>query len=115
MVLANYVMMLAVGTVLALLVGLASHAAHAYLAIRPDNFWEKDIPGRWPQPPYRNPDYDSEGYWEFASLRNFLYHAGGCVLFVWGLGLWFFDRQELALAETCAFLAKAGIEPLFCG
>jgi hypothetical protein len=113
MVTTNYLMMLGVGTVLGLLLGLANHAAHAYLAT-PDRWRWEDIPGRSPDPAYRGANYDSDGFWEFASLGNYLYHAGGCLLIVWGLGLWYWDRQELALAQVCGFVGQVGITPLFC-
>lgn len=107
----KYLLMLGVGTVLALLLALANHAAHAWLAT-PDR-WERDIPGRHGDP-YRGAEFDSEGFWEFASLRNYLYHAGGGLMLVWGLGLWYWDRQEQALGEVCAFVANIGITPVFC-
>ena len=45
MVTTNYLLMLGVGTVFALLLALANHAAHAYLAT-PES-WRRDIPGRF--------------------------------------------------------------------
>src|SRR5262245_7473082 len=112
MVTANYLLMLGVGSVLALLLGLANHAVHAYLAA-PDS-WRTDIPGRSPDPRYRDAEYDDAGFWEFASLRNYLIHAGGGLVFVWALGLWHWDRQDAALAQVCGVIANAGITPLFC-
>jgi hypothetical protein len=112
MVTVNYLLMLGVGTVFALLVGLASHAAHAYLAT-PDS-WRQDIPGRWADPYYRNAEYDEHGFWEFASLSNYLYHAGGGVLFIWGIGLWYWDSQAYALSQVCGMVGQAGITPVFC-
>jgi hypothetical protein len=112
MVTINYLAMLGVASVFALLLGLANHAAHAYLAM-PDS-WRTDIPGRSPDPAYRNADYDEAGFWEFASLRNYMIHAGCGLLFVWAIGLWYWDRQAFVLAQVCGFVAKAGITPVFC-
>ena len=112
MVTTNYLLMLGVGSVFALLLGLANHAAHAYLAT-PER-WRWDIPGRSPDPAYQSANSDAEGFWEFASLGNYLFHAGGGLLLVWGFGLWYWDRQDFALAQVCGFVAKAGITPLFC-
>jgi hypothetical protein len=111
MVTANYLMMLGVGTVLALLLSLANHAAHAWLAT-PDH-GDREFPG-CAGDPRPDGDYDAEGFWEFASLRNYLIHAGSSLLLVWGLGLWYWDRQQLALEEVCGFLSHAGITPVFC-
>jgi len=112
MVTTNYLLMLGVGTVFALLLALANHAAHAYLAT-PES-WRRDIPGRFGPPDYRYADLDDAGFWEFASLRNYLYHAGGGLLLVWGLGLWYWDRQAHALAQVCTFVGQIGITPVFC-
>src|SRR6476619_6392526 len=98
MVTTNYLLMLGVGTVFALLLALANHAAHAYLAT-PES-WRRDIPGRFGPPDYRYADLDDAGFWEFASLRNYLYHAGVVILYVCGLGLWYWDRAALALAQV---------------
>lgn len=111
MVTTNYLLMLGVGTVFALLLGLASHAGHAYLA-KPDR-WEREMPGRHYEP-HPNAEYDDDGFWEFASLRNYLYHAGGSLLFVWGMGLWYSERQDYALAQVCGAVANLGITPVFC-
>jgi hypothetical protein len=111
MVTANYLMMLGVGTVLARLLALASHAAHAWLAT-PDHE-NRDFPGRLGDP-RPGGDHDAEGFWEFASLRNYLIHAGSSLLLMWGLGLWYWDRQQLALVEVCRFIDRAGITPVFC-
>ena len=111
MVTLNYLTMLGVGTVLMLLLALANHAAHAWLAM-PDR-WEREIPGRYVDP-HPDGEYDSDGFWEFASLRNYLIHAGGGLILVWGLGLWYWDRQQLALAEVCGVVAHVGITPVFC-
>lgn len=111
MVTVNYLLMLGVGTVLALLLGLVSHAGHAYLA-KPDS-WEQDIPGRYIHR-YPEPDYTHDGFWEFASLRNYLSHTGGAVLLVWGLGLWYSERQEEALAQVCGTIANFALKPVFC-
>jgi hypothetical protein len=110
----NYLMMLGVGTVLALLLALAVHAAHAYLAMWPDLFWDWQLQRRSPEGRFQGADYDNMGYWEFASLRNFLLYAGSNLIFVWGPGYWFWDRQELVLANVCAAVAHVGIAPLFC-
>ena len=112
MVTTNYLLMLGVGTVFALLLALANHATHAYLAT-PES-WRRDIPGRFGPPDHRYADLDDAGFWEFASLRNYLYHAGGAILLVWGLGLWYWDRQAYALAQVCSFVGQIGIAPVFC-
>jgi hypothetical protein len=111
MVTTNYLLMLGVGTVFVLLLGLASHAAHAYLA-RPDS-WEREIPGRH-YDPTPDAEYDNDGFWEFASVRNYLYHAGGGVLILWGFGLWYSERQDEALAQVCGAIANLGLVPVFC-
>ncbi len=36
------------------------------------------------------------------------------LMLVWGLGLWYWDRQQLALAEVCGVVAHVGITPVFC-
>jgi hypothetical protein len=107
----NYLLMLGVGTVFVLLIALANHAAHAYLAM-PDR-WQQDVPGRYDNP-HPNAEYDEQGFWEFASLRNYLIHAGGGLLLLWGLGLWYWDRQDYALAQVCGFVGHIGIAPVFC-
>lgn len=111
MVTINYLLMLGIGTVFVLILALANHAAHAYLAM-PDR-WEREIPGR-NYDPHPGAEYDADGFWEFASLRNYLYHAGGGVLLVWGFGLWYWDSQELALGQVCGFVSRIGITPVFC-
>lgn len=108
----NYLMLLGVASVLALLVALAAHAAHAWLAA-PDH-WRWDVPGHSPDPPYLGAEYDEQGFWEFNSLRNFLYYASGNLLCVWGLGAWYWSQQELALANVCSTVAHVGIVPVFC-
>ena len=71
---------------------------------------------RSPEGRYNWADYDEEGYWEFASLHNYLLYAGTNLAFVWGFGLWFWycDRQAYALTQVCSFVAHAGIRPVFC-
>ena len=49
--------------------------------------------------------------WEFASLRNFLYYAGGYLLVVWGVGAWYWGDKEAALATVCRTVAHV---PVFC-
>jgi hypothetical protein len=108
----NYLMMLGVASVLALLLALAGHCAHAWLAV-PDR-WHGDVLGRSPDPPYPGAEYDEQGFWEFASLRNFLYYAGGYLLTVWGLGAWYWGEKQAALASVCRTVAHIGIVPVFC-
>ena len=59
-------------------------------------------------------EYDEQGFWEFASLRNFLYYAGGYLLVVWGLGAWHWGEKQAALATVCRTVAHSGIVPVFC-
>jgi len=112
----NYLMMLGVGSVLALLLAFATHAGHAYLAVWPDLYWNWQLRRRSPEGRYNWADYDEEGYWEFTSLHNYLLYAGTNLAFVWGFGLWFWysDRQAYALTQVCSFVAHAGIRPVFC-
>ncbi len=110
MVTVNYLMMLGVGTVLMLVLALVNHAAHAYLAM-PDS-WRTDVPGRMPE--HTDGEYDSDGFWEFASLRNYMIHAGGGLLLVWGPGLWYWSSKEQALAAVCGYIGKVGLTPMFC-
>jgi hypothetical protein len=111
----NYLLMLGVGSVFALALAFITHAGHAYLAIWPDLYWNwqlrasREAGGR-----FNWADYDDEGFWEFASLRNYLLYALTNLAAVWGVGLWFWDRKAYALGQVCAFVAHAGITPLFC-
>jgi hypothetical protein len=114
MVTFNYLLMLGVGSAFALLLAFVTHAGHAYLALWPDLYWDWQMRQRTPEGRYNWADYDDGGYWEFASLRNYLLYALSDLAIVWGFGLWFWDRQELALARVCGFVAHAGITPLFC-
>jgi hypothetical protein len=114
MVMLNYLMMLGVGTFLALLLAFATHAGHAYLALWPDLYWDWQLRSRSPEGRYNWADYDDRGYWEFASLRNYLLYALSDLAIVWGFGLRNWDRQDFALGQVCGFVAHIGLEPLFC-
>ena len=61
MLTANYLMMLGVGSVLALLLAFATHAGHAYLAVWPDLYWNWQLRRRSPEGRYNWADYDEEG------------------------------------------------------
>jgi hypothetical protein len=69
---------------------------------------------RWFEKNVVKADWDSYGWWEFASLRNFLWYVGGGALMPWlgGLMLWPY-RAEL-LVEVCRPLAQIGLVPMFC-
>ena len=69
---------------------------------------------RWFEKNVVKADWDSHGWWEFASLRNFLWYVGGGALMPWlgGLMLWPY-RAEL-LVEACRPLAQIGLVPMFC-
>ena len=111
MVTTNYLLMLGVGTVFALLLALANHAAHAYLAT-PES-WQRDIPGRFGPPDYRYAELDDAGFWEFASLRNYLYHAGGGLLScgAWASGTG--TASSLPSPRSAASSARSPSRPCF--
>lgn len=114
MVTANYLLMLGVFSALAAVLGFATHTGHSYLAIWPDLYWKWQLRARSPEGRYAWADYDEEGFWEFASMRNVLLYVGTNLAMVWGFGFWFWDRQEQALAAVCSGFRYIGTTPLFC-
>ena len=59
-------------------------------------------------------DWDSDGWWEFASARNFFWYVGCSALFPWVVGLAMWAHRAEVLAEACRPLGQIGLIPLFC-
>lgn len=102
------------------IVGLASHWAHANLQFMPekpvDGFRLRDHALN----EFLNEDYswwghyDEGGWWEFASLRNYLSHALPLVFFVIAAGIYWWDDRAAVMAKVCGSAATIGMQPLFC-
>jgi hypothetical protein len=75
------------------------------LAPREDRQFEKSV---------LKADWDSHGWWEFASLRNFLWYVGGGALTPWVLGLAAWAQRADTLAAVCGPFGQLGLVPLFC-
>jgi hypothetical protein len=69
---------------------------------------------RWFEKNVIKADWDSDGWWEFASLRNFLYYVGGGALAPWLAGLLLWPNRAQVLIEACRPLAQIGLVPVFC-
>jgi len=69
---------------------------------------------RWFEKHVLKADWDSDGWWEFASARNFAWYVGVSALLPWvaGLAAWAY-RAEI-LADACRPLGAIGLIPLFC-
>jgi hypothetical protein len=69
---------------------------------------------RWLEKNVIKAEWDSHGWWGFASLRNFLWYVGFGALAPWlgGLPMWPYRAQ--VLVEVCRPLAQVGLVPMFC-
>lgn len=116
---AGYIFCWLAAHLLVIAVGTASHYWHAFLAM-PD----KVIDGyRWRDHALNKAlnedycwwaDYDEGGFWEFYSLKNYLFHVVPASLLLFLLGLAYFPERHGVVAKICGFVGQIGLKPLFC-
>ena len=66
---------------------------------------------RWFEKHVVKADWDSYGWWEFASLRNFIWYVGVGALMPWIGGLLLWSHRAEMLMGVCRPLARI---PMFC-
>jgi hypothetical protein len=59
-------------------------------------------------------EWDSHGWWEFASLRNFVWYVGGPSVMAWIVGLSMWSYRADILAQICRSAGRVGLVPMFC-
>ncbi len=69
---------------------------------------------RWLEKNVVKADWDSYGWWEFASLRNFIWYVGGGALTPWLVGLLLWPYRTEMLVGVCRPLARLALVPMFC-
>jgi hypothetical protein len=104
----------------ALLLALLSHWAHSEFMPYPDKLFDgggltDTVLNEVMSPEHRVfGHYDSVGWWEFYSWRNYAIHAGPYLFVVLATAILNWDNRAEAVAYICTSAAEIGLSPAFC-
>jgi hypothetical protein len=104
----------------ALGVGLVSHYWHANFQAFPDKLFDggklsDTVLNEVMSPEHRLfGHYDSGGWWEFYSWRNYAMHAVPYLILVVVIGILGWEDRAGTLSWACENLTSVGLSPVFC-
>ena len=103
----------------AVLIGCASHYAHANLSLPgkmiDSHDWVDHAINESLNDGYVwHADYDEQGFWVFDSTKNLMLHVVPISFVVLLVGLTHWPDRTAAVAKVCGAVAAIGMKPLFC-
>ena len=116
----GYLLVCMAGLVLAVLVAVASHFAHAYLQFFPDKIMDGGRPVDYVLNELMSPNYtpfgryDDFGRWEFYSLFNLLLHLAPWLIVYGIVTALYWPERAMVVTKTCEVTQVIALTPVFC-